>query len=59
MTAGALSHGAHVHAGGATDVTQSLAANLVGQNGGTTVVDEDDVHVLRAVTGGDAGPMEV
>ena len=56
VTAGALVHGAHVHAGGATDATQSLAANLVGQNGGTTVVDEDDVHVLRAVTGGDAGP---
>ena len=47
VTACALVHGAHVHASGAADATQCLAAQLISQNGGTAVVDEDDVHVLR------------
>ena len=56
MAACALVHGAHVHASGAADATQCLAAKLISQNGGTAVVDEDDVQVLRAVTGGYTGP---
>ena len=56
VTTCALVHGAHVHASGAADATQCLATQLISQNGGTAVVDEDDVHVLRAVTGGHTGP---
>ena len=56
VTACTLVHGAHVHACGATDATQCLATELIGQNSGTAVIDEDDVHVLRAVTGGHTGP---
>ena len=56
VTTGAFIHGAHVHAGGAADAAQRLASQFIGQHGGTAVIDEDYVQVLRAVTGGYARP---
>ena len=47
---------ADVEAGGAADAAQRLAADLVGQRPGAAVVEEYDVHLLRPVARGDAGP---
>ncbi len=47
---------AHVQAGRAADAPQRLAADLVGEGAGASVVEEHDVHLLRPVTGSHAGP---
>ena len=56
VAAGALVDRAHVEAGRAADAAQRLAADLVGQRAGAAVVEQHDVHLLRAVAGRDAGP---
>ena len=56
VTAGPLVDRAHVEAGRATDAPQRLPADLVGQRPGAAVVEQHDVHLLRAVAGGDARP---
>jgi hypothetical protein len=53
---GPLVDGAHVEAGGAPDAPQRRPPDPVGERRRPAVVQQDDVHVLRAVAGRDAGP---
>ena len=57
VPAGAFVDGADVHAGAAADAVQRGAAHLVGQGGAASVVQQDQVDVLRPVVGRDAGPQ--
>lgn len=53
MAADAQVHRAHIQAGPAADAIQDLR-HLAGQGGGAAVIDQDDVHLLRAVLVGRA-----
>jgi len=57
MAAGALVDRADVHAGRAANAIQRAAPEAVGQRAGATVIQQDDVHVLRAIVLGDTGPQ--
>ena len=56
VPAGAFVDGAHVQAGAAADAVQRLAADLVGQDGGAPVVEQDEMELLRPVAGCHPGP---
>ena len=47
---------AHVEARRAADAAQRLPADVVGERAGAAVVEQDDVHLLRAVAGRHARP---
>src|SRR5205823_7386907 len=56
MTTGARVDGTDVQTGAATDAVQSLTPDLVGEDPGAPVVEQDGVHLLRTVAGRDARP---